>query len=79
MAFTRVAALLHAALSDVVATQHHTATVAGDLNLADLAARAHGDLSDAPADSHHAQTHTAGSHSDFPNNVDVLVEVLLYG
>lgn len=39
MAFTRVAALLHTALSDVVATQHHTATVAGDLNHQDLAAR----------------------------------------
>lgn len=39
MAFSRVAALLHAALSDVVATQHHTATVAGDLNHQDLAAR----------------------------------------
>ena len=64
MAFTRVAALLHVALSDVTTAQHHTATVAGDLNLADLAARAHADLSDSPADAHHASTHTVLSHSD---------------
>lgn len=63
MAFTRVAALLHAALSDVVATQHHTATVGGDLNLADLAVRAHADLSDSPADAHHAQAHNLDTHA----------------
>lgn len=55
MAFTRTGTVSHAALSGVAATQHHTATVASDLNLADLAARAHADLSDAPADSHHAK------------------------
>lgn len=63
MAFTRVAALLHAALSDVVATQHHTATVAADLDLADLNTRAHANLSDAPADAHHDQAHDLASHS----------------
>ena len=55
MAFTRVAALLHAALSDVATDDHHTATVAGDLALADLATRAHADLSDSPAAAHHAK------------------------
>lgn len=63
MAFTRVAALLHAALSDVTTAQHHTATVAADINLADLAARAHGDLSDSPTDAHHAQAHNLDTHA----------------
>lgn len=48
MAFTRVAALLHAALSDVTAAQHHTATVASALNHQDLSARGVAD--------HHAAT-----------------------
>lgn len=54
----------HDNIPGVSANDHHTPTVAGDLNLADLAARAHGDLSDAPADAHHAQAHTVVSHSD---------------
>jgi len=54
----------HDSISGVSASDHHTQTVAGDLNLADLAARAHGDLSDSPADAHHAATHTVLSHSD---------------
>lgn len=64
MAFTRTGVVSHDNLSDVGATDHHTATVAADLNLADLNARAHGDLSDAPADAHHNEAHTAVSHSD---------------
>lgn len=64
MAFTRAAALLHAALSDRTATDHHTATVASDLNLADLAARAHSNLSDAPTDAHHSGAHTPESHTN---------------
>lgn len=39
MAFTRTGAVSHAVLPGVTATQHHTATVAGDLNHQDLAAR----------------------------------------
>ena len=54
----------HDSIPGVSAADHHAATVAGDLDLADLNARAHADLSDAPADAHHAQTHTVGSHSD---------------
>lgn len=79
MGFSRTGAPTHASLTGVSTAQHHTATVAGDLNLADLAARAHADLSDSPFDAHHARTHTDNRHSDHPNNVDVLVEVFLYG
>lgn len=53
MAFTRAGAPAHASIQSVTASQHHVATVASDLNLADLAARAHGDLSDAPTSAHH--------------------------
>lgn len=56
MTFSRAGAPSHSAITGVTAAQHHTATVAGDLNLADMAARAHGDLSDAPANAHHTPT-----------------------
>lgn len=64
MAFTRPGTPSHVGIAGVTATQHHTATVASDLNLADMAARAHADLSDAPTDAHHTQAHTVLSHSD---------------
>lgn len=54
----------HSSLTGVAATQHHTATVGGDINLADLAVRAHANLSDAPADAHHATAHTPESHTN---------------
>lgn len=61
MPFTRIGTPAHGDLSGVTTAQHHTATVAGDINLADLAARAHSDLSDAPADAHQLRSH---DHSD---------------
>lgn len=64
MAFTRGGTVAHTSLSGVTATNHHTATVAADLALADLATRAHTDLSDAPADAHHSQGHNIAGHSD---------------
>jgi len=39
-----ILSLAHAATTGQTANDHHTPTVAGDLNLADLATRAHGDL-----------------------------------
>lgn len=53
----------HDTIPGVSASDHHTATVAGDLNLADMAARAHTNLSDAPADAHHTQTHGGSNHT----------------
>ena len=47
----------HDVLSGVSVADHHAATLASDLNLADMAARAHADLSDSPADAHHNATH----------------------
>lgn len=64
MPFTRIGVTTHAQLTGVEVTQHHTATVGGDINLADLAARAHTDLSDAPADAHHNQAHALGTHAN---------------
>ncbi|MBA7518280.1 hypothetical protein ES705_10349 [subsurface metagenome] len=45
------------------ANAHHTPTVAGDLNLADLAEKAHGSLTGVTSNQHHPQAHTLGSHS----------------
>lgn len=53
MGFTRGGVIAHSATTSRTATDHHTATVAADLNLAGLNARAHTDLSDAPASAHH--------------------------
>lgn len=64
MPFVTLGTPSHASTTGQSATDHHTATVAGDLNLADLAARAHADLSDSPADAHHDAAHTVLSHSD---------------
>ena len=72
MPFSRIGAPTHGSISGVTTSQHHVATVAGDLNLADMAARAHGDLSDAPADAHHDQSHTIVSHSDTPTVVQMV-------
>lgn len=68
MAFTRVAALLHAALSDVTATDHHTATVAGDLNLADLAERDHDNLTNSDESSHLGTVTQAAMEAETPQN-----------
>jgi len=45
------------------ANAHHTPTVAGDLNLADLAEKAHDSLTGVTSDQHHPQAHTLGSHT----------------
>lgn len=74
MAFTRSGTVAHSSLSGVTATQHHTATVASELNLADMAARAHGDLSDAPANAHHTPTPQATqAQIEGEENVDAYV------
>lgn len=62
MAFTRLGIPNHDVLPGVSTADHHTATVAGDLNLADLSARAHADLSDSPANAHHNLAHNLDSH-----------------
>lgn len=59
MAFTRTGTVSHDSLTGISTADHHTATVGGDLNLADLNARAHADLSDSPGDAHHADLHQA--------------------
>ena len=61
MAFTRTGTPNHDTIAGVSPADHHTQTVAGDLNLADLATRAHANLSDAPADAHHANQHVINS------------------
>ena len=53
MAFTKAGTFLHDVLTDVSTAQHHTATVAADLNLADLAERAHTSLTSVSANTHH--------------------------
>lgn len=53
----------HDTIPGVSTADHHTATVASDLNLADMAARAHSDLSDAPIDAHHTESHTPSVHT----------------
>lgn len=45
----------HDTLPGVSTADHHTATVAGDLNLADLAVRAHGNLTGIVAADHHSE------------------------
>ena len=67
MAFTRVAALLHSALSDVSANQHHTATVAGDLNLADMAERLHASTTSQTAFDHHLKDTQAQMEAELAN------------
>ncbi len=68
MAFTRVAALLHSALSDVSAAQHHTGTVAGDLNLADLAENLHASLATVGALDHHGSADQIVMEAETANN-----------
>lgn len=62
MAFTRAGIPNHDVLPGVSTADHHIATVAGDLDLADLNARAHADLSDSPANAHHNLAHNLDSH-----------------
>ena len=47
----------HDELGSVTATDHHTATVAGDLDLADMNERLHASLTSVGTDDHHNQTH----------------------
>jgi len=53
----------HANLTGVTASQHHTKTTSGEINLADLAEKAHGSLTGVTADQHHTQDH-ASRHVD---------------
>ncbi len=64
MPFSRGGTPSHSALPGVTTAQHHTATVAGDIDLADLNERLHGSLATVTSDQHHADAHTVASHSD---------------
>lgn len=63
MAFITLGIPTHNTIQGVSPTDHHTATVAADISLADLAARAHSDLSDEPVDAHHDNVHTFTVHT----------------
>lgn len=56
MAFTRTGTPNHDTLAGVSANDHHTPTVAGDLNLADLAERLHASLTSVGVGDHHTAT-----------------------
>ena len=61
-AVSRLASLIeknHSSLTNVTSSQHHTKTVAGDINLADLAEKAHASLTGVTSDLHHAQDHAS--------------------
>lgn len=49
----------HDTIPGVSANDHHTATVAADINLNDLAEKLHASLAAPGSDDHHAQGHTA--------------------
>lgn len=49
----------HGELGGIGTTDHHTATVAGDLNLASLNEKAHASLTSVGVDDHHAKAHVA--------------------
>ena len=63
MAFTRTGTVSHDTLAGVSAADHHAATVAGDLDLADLNERLHGSLATVTSDQHHAQAHNLVTHA----------------
>lgn len=69
MAFTRTGTPNHDNIAGVSAADHHAATVASDLALADLATRAHADLSDAPADAHQARQHALSAAADHTGEI----------
>lgn len=54
----------HVDLLNVGVSDHHIATVAGDLNLADMLERLHASLTSVGEDDHHPKGHTAASHTD---------------
>ena len=49
----------HANLTGVTASQHHSKTTSGEINLADLAEKAHGNLTGIGPSDHHAKTTAA--------------------
>ncbi|KKL75497.1 hypothetical protein LCGC14_2054320 [marine sediment metagenome] len=55
MTLQRVGVTDHARLTGVEATDHHTATVAGDINLADLAEKLHASLATVTTSQHHVK------------------------
>lgn len=59
MAFTRGGAPTHASLSDVTAAQHHAATEADDLDLADLNEKNHASLATVTAEQHRGRASTS--------------------
>lgn len=59
MPFVTLGTPAHAATTGKTASDHHAATVAGDLNLADLSERLHGSLATVTADQHHVENHRA--------------------
>lgn len=72
----------HDTLPGVSANDHHTATVGGDLNLADLAEKDHASLESVTSDQHHAQAHAATHGLAGNDNLalpDIFALVQLFG
>lgn len=59
MPFVSLGIPSHDVLPGVSTADHHTQTVAPDLNLADLAERLHASLATVTVDQHHTEAHTA--------------------
>ena len=72
----------HANLTNVTASQHHTKTVAGDINLADLAEKAHGSLTGVSSDQHHTEDHASrhvdGGADEITSKLDFRTMNILY-
>ncbi len=64
MTLQRVGVTDHGNLTGVAAGDHHTATVAGDIALADLSEKLHASLASVGGDDHHNESHAVLSHSD---------------
>lgn len=79
MAFTRGGAPTHASLSDVTAAQHHAATEADDLDLADLNEKNHASLASVTAAQHRARSSTAALAAETDEDTSASPDRIRYG